>query len=177
MIRKNRAEAIAMAVGVMLAAGAPLGAQDPGRMLQQQQQKQQVLRLQEQMAQMNQTMQRMAQVQERAHQLEQQLNRQMAQLSRYEGVEEGVNQQLQIQQHERLRAMVQATNEGARLAYRAMEQFRSMVGEPGAAWDPEAQQELMRLRLHWEEMAGQLEHGLAIMERLRDRIGHPGGGA
>lgn len=172
MIRKQRFVAVAMAVGVTLAAGAPLGAQDPGRVLQQQQQ-QQVLRLQEQTAHMNQAMQRMAQIQERAHQLEQQLTREMAQLWRHEGVQEGVNQQLQIQQHERLRAMVQATNEGAQLAYRAMEQFRAMVGEPGAAWNVEAERELVRLRLHWEEIAGQMEQGLAVMERLRDRLGAP----
>lgn len=176
MIRKQRVMAAAMAMGITLAASAPLGAQDPGRVLQQQQQ-QQVLRLQEQMAYMNQTMQRMAQIQERAHQLEQQLTRQMAQLWLHEGVEEGVNQQLQIQQHERLRAMVHATNEGAQSAYRAMEQFRAMVGEPGAAWNAEAEREMARLRLHWEEIAGQLEQGLLIMERLRDRLGAPAGGS
>jgi hypothetical protein len=175
MIRKHRVMAVAMAVGLTLA-GAPVRGQDPGRVLQQQQQQQQVLRLHEQMAHMNRTMQHMAQIQERAHQLEQQLNRQMAQLWRHEGVQEGVNQQFQIQQHERLRAMVQATNEGAQLTYRAIEQFRAMVGEPGAVWSPEAEREITRLRLHWEEMAGQMEQGLAIMERLRDRIGDPGGG-
>ena len=175
MIRMHRIVAAAMAMGVTLTAGAPLGAQDPGRMLQQQQQ-QQLLRIQEQMAHMNQAMQHMAQIQERAHVLEQQVSRRMEQLWLHEGVEEGVSQQLQLQQHERLRAMVQATNEGAQLASRAMEQFRSMVGEPRAAWSPEAERELVRLRLHFETMASQMEEGLAIMERLRDRLGVPGAG-
>jgi uncharacterized protein YukE len=58
-----------------------------------------------------------------------------------------------------------------------MEQLRSMIGEPGAGWSPEAEREFERLRLHWEEMARQMEEGLTIMERLRDRIGRPGGGS
>jgi hypothetical protein len=49
-----------------------------------------------------------------------------------------------------------------------------MVREPGADWNAETERELTRLRLHWEEMAGQMEEGLAIMERLRDRISQSG---
>lgn len=171
MFSKHRVMAIAMAVGVTLAATAPLGAQDPaGRALHQQQ----MLRLQEQVTQMNEAMQRMAQIHERAHQLEQHMVQAMEQLWRYEGVQEGVDQQLQIQNHERLRVMAEAMSEGARATHRAMEQFRNMVREPGADWNAETERELTRLRLHWEEMAGQMEEGLAIMERLRDRISQSG---
>ena len=172
MIRKHGVMAAAMALGVTLAAGAPLRAQDPGRVLQQQQ----TLRLQEQMAHMNEAMQRMVQIQERARHLEQHLVREMEQLWQYQGVEEGADRQLQIQNRERLQVMVQAMSEGARLTYRAMEQYRSMVG-PTAGWNVEAERELVRLRLHWEEMAGQMEQGLAIMERLRERLGDPGVGS
>ena len=174
MLSKQRVMAIATAVGVTLAAGAPLGAQEPvGRMLQEQQ----MQRLQEQVTQMNQAMQHMTQIHERAHRLEQHLVQEMQRLWRHEGVQEGVDQRLQIQNHERLRAMAQSMSEGAQATYRAMEQFRNMVGEPGAGWNAEMERELTRLRLHWEEMAGQMEEGVAIMERLRDRISQSGDGS
>jgi uncharacterized protein YukE len=163
--------AIAAAVGVTLAAGAPLGAQQPGRVLQEQQ----MMRLQEQVSRMNEAMQHMHQIQERARNLEQRLNQEMARLWQHQGVQEGADLPLMLENHERLRTMAHAMAEGARETHRAMEQLRNMVREPGAGWSPEMEREFERLRLHWENMAGEMEQGLAIMERLRDRIGQPNG--
>ena len=51
-----------------------------------------------------------------------------------------------------------------------MEQLRNMLGEPGAGWDADMQRDMERLREHWSDMADQMEQGLQIMDRLRDRI-------
>ena len=166
--------AIAAAMGVAVAAGGPLGAQQPGaRMLQEQQ----MVRLQEQAMRMNEAIQRMSRIQERAHNLEHRLIQEMSRLWQYQGVQEGVDVPLQLQTHERLRVMAHAMSEGAYHTNQAMEQLRNMLGEPGVAWDAQSEGEFERLRLNWEETAGQMEEGLAIMERLRDRISQPGSGS
>lgn len=164
MCTKRALTAIAVAVGVAFAAGAPLGAQEPaGRMLQQQQ----VMQHQEQIARMHEVLQRMERIRERAQHLEQQLVQEMTRMR----TQEGPDQARMIQNRERLRVMAFAMSEGARHTHQAMEQLRNMIGEQGAAWDAETESEFQRLRWQWEEMAGRMEEGLTIMERLRNRIG------
>jgi hypothetical protein len=69
--------------------------------------------------------------------------------------------------------MAQAMSEGAQEMQRAMEQLRNMAGEPGAIMDRDMERDMVRLREHWQEMAGEYEQGLQIMDRLRDRIHQP----
>lgn len=160
----RRAVAVTMmAVGVGLAAGTQVGAQNPAQRVQQEQQ---MLRLQAQAAQLNEAIKQMARIQERAQLLEQEMARQMTRLQQQEGAQQAVA----LRNQERLRTMAQALGEGAREVQRAMEQFRLMIGEPGPGWDAEMEREMIRLRANWEETAQGMEEGLAIMERLRDRL-------
>lgn len=118
---------------------------------------------------LNRTMQRTTQIHERAHRLEQAMVQEMARLRVHEGAQDG----LMLQNQERLRLMAQATSEGAREMHQAMEQFRNMLDQSGPAWDRDTEREFARLRAHWEEMAGRMEEGLGIMERLRERLSRP----
>ena len=51
-----------------------------------------------------------------------------------------------------------------------LQRARDMLRDPGGAWGPEMQQDMERLRERMNEMAGSMNEGLAILERLRDRI-------
>lgn len=164
----TRAVAVTMmAVGLGLASGPQARAQqNPAQRVQQEQQ---MLRLQAQAAQHNEAIREMARIQERARLLEQEMVREMARLQQ----QEGAQQAQMLRSQERLRTMAQALGEGAREVQRAMEQFRLMIGEPGPGWDAEMEREMIRLRVNWEETARGMEEGLAIMERLRDRLSRP----
>jgi len=171
MVNKHRVMALAAALGLALAASAPLGAQEPAqRMLREHQ----MLRVHEQAALMDEAMNRMSRVQERAYRLEQQMIQEMERLWQYRGVQEGDDVPMMLQSHERMRDMAHALGESARQAHRAMLQLREMIREPGASWSPEAEQDLDQLRRHWDDTALQMEGGLTIMERLRERMGTPG---
>jgi hypothetical protein len=61
-------------------------------------------------------------------------------------------------------------SDGAQEIHRAMEQLRRMLGDPAVAGNGDMVRDMERLRQHWENMAGQMEEGLQIMERLRDRL-------
>lgn len=168
MIGRRTATVAVMAMTVGLAGAAQAGAQDPPtRVLQEQQ----MMRLQAQTMQLNEAIRHMERIRERAQVLEQHLVQEMARLR--ENPREGAQNSAMLQNQERLRTMVQAVGDGAREVHRAMEQLRLMIGEPGPGWDQETERELARLRVSWEETAQRMEEGLAIMERLRDRLGQP----
>lgn len=171
MIGRRMVAVMMMAVGVGLAAGTQVGAQqNPAQRVQQEQQ---MLRLQAQATQLNEAIRQMARIQERAQLLEQEMVRQMTRLQQQQ--QEGAQQTAMLQNQERLRTMAQAMGEGAREVQRAMEQYRLMIGEPGPGWNAEMEREMIRLRASWEETARGMEEGLAIMERLRDRLSRPDG--
>jgi hypothetical protein len=164
--------ALGIVLGMLVAPPMQSLAQEPTRMQQQQmQQQQQMIRMQEHVQQLDRVMQRMSGIQQRAQAMENHMLQEMRQLqANREMSEQGA---LQLRNQERLRSMAQAMNDGAREMHRAMEQLRNMVGERNAAWDGDMERDMLRLREHWEAMAGDMENGLQIMERLRDRIHQP----
>ncbi len=162
-MRRGHALLLAAAVGLAGVVPGAADAQDPARMQQQQ-----MMQMQQQMQEMTRMMERVSGVQERARQMEREMLRSMEHLQQ--------NQQLaqenavQLRNQERLRNMAQSMTDGAGEMVRAMEQFRHMLGDPGAGWDPEMERQMEQLQQHWENMAGQMEESLQIMERLRDRL-------
>jgi uncharacterized protein YukE len=159
---------LGIALGLLGAVPVHVAAQQPGRMPQHQIQQQQMMRMQEQVHQLDQAMHRMTELQQRAQILERQMAQQMDRLqANREAAERNA---LELRNQERLRSMAQALGDGAQEMNRAMQQLRNMLGEPGAAWNGDMERDMLRLREHWEQMAGDLEEGLQIMERLRDRI-------
>lgn len=153
----------AAGVATLLALPASLQAQDPAALQQQQLQ-----RMQEQVRQLSETMQRMGNVQERAHQMEQQILREMEQFRLRTDMDVRLAERLRHE--ERLREMAHSMNVGAQEMHRAMEQLRNMVEQSGDAFRGDMQQEVERLRNHWELMVGSMEEGLRLLERLRDRV-------
>ena len=53
---------------------------------------------------------------------------------------------------------------------RAMEGLRSMAQDPNGKWNGEAVGEMQRLQERLHQVTGELEEGLQIMERLRQRL-------
>ena len=140
----------------------PAGAMGQQRMAQQvpAQQMQQMQRMQEQARLLGETMQRMQRIQTQAHEMEQLMIRDM----------ERLRQQSQLQ--ERVRDMTHAYSNAAREMNQSMERVRDMLGDPGSNWGPDMEREMLRLREHMDDMAGRMEDGLKIMDRIRDRL-HP----
>ena len=162
-MRTRRALLLGAAIGLLGIGPAMAVAQQPGQMQQQHQQ----MRMQ-QMQQLHQSMERMMRIQERAQTMERQMAQAMERL--HQNPELAARNAEQLRNQERLRSMAQATNDGAREMHRAMEQLGSMLNEPGAMGNQEMRRDMEQLRIHWEEMAGQMEEGLQIMESLRDRL-------
>lgn len=156
------------ALGIAVVAMLPttLGAQNPAALHQQQMEHMQ--RMQEQARQLTETMRQMATVQERAHQLEQQMVTQMEQFRLRRDLD--VQFAERLRQEERLREMAHSMNVGAQEMQRAMEQLRNMLEQSGAPLARDMEQEVERLRNHWEVMAGEMEEGIRLLERLRDRV-------
>ena len=132
------------------------------------QEHQQQMMMQQQMQQLSQTMDRMARIQERAQTMEQQMAQAMERL--HQNGDAGAMTQERLRNQEHVRTMAQAMNDGAQEMQRAMEQLRNMMGEPGASGNGDMQRDMDQLRQHWNDMAGQMEESLQIMERLRDRL-------
>lgn len=170
-MRNGHALLLAAVVGFVGFVPSAATAQDPARMQQQQQQ---MARLQQQIQHLDRVMDRVAGIQGRAHQMEQQMVQAMERLQQNRQL--ATENAVQLRNQERLRSMARSMTDGAREMHRAMEQLRNMVGDPGAGWDQQMEREMERLRQHWEEMAGQMEEGLLIMDRLRERIHQPSGG-
>lgn len=175
-MRTPRRLALGFALGLLAAAPTYLAAQEPTHMQQQQHQQmqmqqQQMLRMQEQVHQLNRTMEQVSDLQQRAHAMEHYMAQEMERIRERSDLA-GQNT-LQLRNQERIRNMAHAMSEGAQEMERAMEQLRNMAEEPGAVWDRDMERDMVRLREHWQEMTGQLEQGLQIMERLRDRIHQP----
>jgi uncharacterized protein YukE len=162
--------ALGIALGLSGAAPVYSAAQEPARIPQQQMQ-QQMMRMQEQVQQLNRVMERMSGIQQRAQAMEHDMALAMQRLQANRELAE--QNAFQLRNQERLRSMAQAMDDGAREMHRAMEQLRNMVGEPNAAWNGTMERDMLQLREHWEKMAGDLEDGLQIMERLRDRVHQP----
>jgi signal recognition particle GTPase len=150
-------------LAALLIVPSAVAGQDPAALQQQQ-----IQRMQEHVRQLNETMQRMAGVQERAHQMEQQILRDMERLR----VQRDMDVQMaeRLRQEERLREMAHSVNVGAQEMHRAMEQLRNMLDPSGAPFRGDLEPEVERLRAHWEAMAGSMEEGLRLLERLRDRV-------
>lgn len=117
------------------------------------------------MEQMDAMIRRMDRVHERIHQLDQTLLRQM----------DRIRDQERLQQHQRLREMWGATGTMAREVQRNMERTRELLRDPAFQRDQEMQRDMDRLRQHWEDMAGRMEEGVGILERLQGRLGPPDG--
>jgi hypothetical protein len=126
-------------------------------------------RMQEQAMRMQESMQQMQRLQVRAHEIEQQMLQQMERLRQQQMLAEQDRNRLREQ--ERVRDMAHAMSTAAREMVQAMERARDMLGDPGSAWGPEMEQDMIRLREQMEEMAGSMDEGLAILQRLRDRLG------
>ena len=135
---------------------------------QPQQQMQHMQQMQEQAMRMQESMQQMQRLQARAHEMEQQMLRQMEQLRQQEMLRE--QDQVRLREQERIRDMAHAMSTAAGFISLAFERARDMLRDPGGAWGPEMQQDMERLRERMNEMAGSMNEGLAILERLRDRI-------
>jgi uncharacterized membrane-anchored protein YjiN (DUF445 family) len=157
----------ALGIAVLALLPTTLSAQNPAAQ-QQQQQMEQMQRMQEQARQLTETMRHMATVQERAHQLEQQMVTQMEQFRLRRDLDVQFTERLR--QEERLREMAHSMNIGAQEMHRAMEQLRAMLEQSGAPLARDMEQEVERLRNHWEVMAGEMEEGIRLLERLRDRV-------
>jgi signal recognition particle GTPase len=164
-----RTRSIAWTAGMVVLLALPdmALAQDPA-MLQQQRMQEQVQRMQEHARQLTQAMEQMANVQQRAHQMEQQLVRAMEQHRLQRDVDVHIAERLRYE--ERLREMAHSMNVGAQEMHRAMEQLRNMVEQAEAPYRGDMEQEVERLRNHWELMTGSMEEGLRLLERLRDRV-------
>lgn len=166
-MRSTRSIAWTAGVAVLLALPEEATAQDPA-MVRQQQMQEQVQRMQEHARQITEAMRQMANVQERAHQMEQQLVREMEQHRMQRDTDVQIAERLRYE--ERLRDMAHSMNVGAQEMHRAMEQLRNMVEQAEAPFRGDMEQEVERLRNHWELMTGSMEEGLRLLERLRDRI-------
>lgn len=164
-MRTRRALVFGMALGFLGAGLSVVAAQEPGRMMQEHQQQ---MMMQQQMQQLSQTMDRMARIQQRAQTMEQQMTQAMARLQQNPDLA-AMNQE-QLRNQERLHTMAQAMNDGAQQMHRAMEQLRNMMGDPSVSGTGDFQRDMDRLRQHWDDVAGQMEQGLQIMDRLRDRL-------
>lgn len=162
MRRYRGSVSLAAAAALTLLPGA-IHAQDPAALQRQQM----MMSMQEHARQIGEAMRRMESVQERARQMEQQMLREMEQL-RIQTQSAQVAERLR--QQERLREMAHSMSLGAQEMHRAMEQLRNMLEGPGGPLGQEMEQEVARLRNHWELMVGSMEEGLRLLERLRDRV-------
>jgi uncharacterized protein Yka (UPF0111/DUF47 family) len=157
-------------LATLLALPTASSAQDPAALQRQQM----MMSMQEHARQLSEAMRRMESVQERARQMEQQMLREMEQLRLQQAQESQSAQAAQIaerlRQQERLREMAHSVSLGAQEMHRAMEQLRNMLEGPGGPLGGEMEQEVARLRNHWELMVGSMEEGLRLLERLRDRV-------
>lgn len=82
-------------------------------------------------------------------------------------------QQQQMQQlrtHQQIGDMANSVSGAAQQMTRAMEGLRQMAQDPNRNWAGEAEGEMLRLREHLHQVTGELEEGLQIMERLRERL-------
>ncbi|MCA9736776.1 MAG: hypothetical protein R3E98_16905 [Gemmatimonadota bacterium] len=150
----------------------PAGAMGQQRMAQQvpAQQMQQMQRMQEQARLLGETMQRMQRIQTQAHEMEQLMIRDMERLRQQSQLQE--RDLLRLREQERVRDMTHAYSNAAREMNQSMERVRDMLGDPGSNWGPDMEREMLRLREHMDDMAGRMEDGLKIMDRIRDRL-HP----
>lgn len=165
MTRKHAMIAATIVAIAGIAAPPPAQAQAPGS---QQMQQQQMQRMQQQMQRLDEAMRRMTRIHEHAHQLEQTMLRQMEQLRHHEHLQP--HQQEQLRHQERIRYMAHALSGAAGEMGQAMMGLREMAQNAGLNFDGEMEREMERLRQHMEETLNQMEGGLRVMERLRDRL-------
>ena len=151
-----------LALAAALFAG-PLAAQQPGRPSEDQ-----MRRMQQHMEQMSQPMRRMEQIRERSLALEADMTRRMERLHQQASVDPS-----RLAQHKRMREMARDMAGAGEGMERAMERAREMIRDPAAMGDQEMQRDMDRLRQHWEDIAGRMEEGLQIMERVRTRLSQP----
>jgi hypothetical protein len=169
MLRRYAATVATVATFAFMGSGTALDAQIPAA-----QQAQQLQRMQEQVQRLDQTIQRMTQIQERAQAMEQLMLQDMERV-RQQGAlhaQEGIQLQTQerLQQQEQLRVMSHSVASAAGDMSQAMLSLREMAQTRTQSWDREMEQQMERLRLTMQETCDQMEAGLQIMERLRERL-------
>jgi hypothetical protein len=149
---------------LMPVAGLHVAAQVPPNQNAQQQ----LQRMQEQVQRLNETMQRMTRIQTQAHEVEQLMIRDMERLRQQDNLR--LQDQERLRQQEQVRNMANALSGAAGEMNHAMFGLREMAQSSGQPLDREMEQEMERLRLTMQETCNQMESGLRLIERLRDRL-------
>ncbi len=155
---------VAMALALLLGFTGPLyaqggaGARRGGQQQQAVGQKQGELMQERQLVQAQEMQQRMHRILERAHQLNRELTQQAAR--QHSGL---------MTQNRELQRICESVEGMAQHMNRVMEGSRNMLGDPALARDRQMQRELERLRERMDDVAGQMENTLQIMERLQQR--------
>ena len=171
MLRKYATTLAAVATLAISGIGMSLDAQiSPAQQAQQQQ----LQRMQEQVQRLDQTIQRMTQIQQRAQEMEQLMLQDMERLRQQQVAhqQEGIQlqQEQRLRQQEQVRTMAQSMASAAGEMNQAMLSLRAMTQSQNGPWDGDMEQQMERLRLTMQETCNQMEEGLRIMERLRDRL-------
>lgn len=160
---RMRATILGALVGI-LAIPAMAQAQRPPREMSQ--------AMHQRMEMMQDVMQRMQRLQDRAQTMERDMIRDMDRLRSQDQL--GDQDRVRLRDQERIRDMAHAMSTAAGQMHQAMARVRDLGADGDAPWNREMQQEMERLREHWEGLCTQMEEGLQIMERLRERLGNPG---
>ena len=160
--------ALGVGAAMFLAGAAQVEAQRPG----QPPTVQQMQEMQQRLQRMSDVMGRMQRIQERAQAMEHNMIQQLDRLRSQDRLSE--TDRLRIRDQERVRDMAHAMSTAAREMRQAMERVRDMAGDQDSPWNREMHQEMERLRENWNGLCEQMEEGLELMERLRERLGQPG---
>jgi uncharacterized protein YukE len=129
---------------------------------------QQVQEMHQRTQQLTEVMQRMQRVQQRAHDMEQMMLREMEQLRQREMLQE--QDQLRLREQERIRDMAHSMANAAGEMNQAMERFRDLARDSQTLWNRDMERDMERLREHMDQTCVQMEEGLKIMDRLRERL-------
>jgi hypothetical protein len=121
--------------------------------------------------QLTEVMQRMQRVQQRARDMEQRMLHEMEQLRQREMLHQ--QDQFRLREQERIRDMAHSMANAAGEMHQAMERFRDLARDNQTLWNQEMERDMERLREHMDQTCLQMEEGLKIMDRLRDRLHKP----
>ena len=139
-----------------------------GAMAQQQQMQQLQHRLHQNAQALGQSVQQMQRIQQRAQLLQQNCSQDALQLQQRQNLQ--LHEQQQLRTHQQVGAMANSVSGAAQEMVKAMDRLRLMAQDPNRNWNGEAAGEMKRLQERLHQVTGEMEEGLLIMERLRQRL-------
>lgn len=169
MFSFRKATRVALVAVTLAWASDDLAAQaNAGAVAQQQQMQQLQQRLHQNAQALGQSIQQMQRIQQRAQLLQQNCTQDIQQLQQRQNLQ--LHEQQQLRTHQQVSELAGSVSGAAQEMVKAMERLRLMAQDPDGNWNGDAAGEMQRLQERLHQVTGELEEGLQIMERLRQRL-------